>query len=291
MTLESLRTLCAVVDAGSFRMAARQLHRSQPAVSQQVKALERSLGRQLIGRRDCTPTAAGEIVLRRARAVLAAAEALRREIEDFGGAVDRTLRIGASDTTTLYFLPPVIREFAASMPSARVVLSHRDSGAIAEAVARNTLDLGFVTLPAGGADLEEIELFRQRLVLVAPADSPLAARGETALADLAETPCLLLDAATRTGALLRTHFEAAGFRPRVLLDSGSFEVIKRYVGAGAGVGFLPETALGPEDAGLARITVRGLPETVIGIVRRKGAYQGRAERAFLELVRRAGTAG
>lgn len=282
MTLESLRQFRALVESGSFRVAAERVHRSQPAVSHQLKALERELGHTLLDRKTCRPTPVGQQLYDRACQVLSDVDSLRQEMNDFDETRVRELRLGTSDTTALYVLPPVIRRFADTMPHARLVIVNRPTEAIANQVARGELDLGIVTLPTGHESLEERELFRQKLVLVLPTGHPLRSRRRVALSRLRNEHFLLLDANTRTGTLLRDHFRRIGFDPQVVLDTGSFEVIKRYVAEGVGVSFLPEIVITPTDHSLRIVHVPGLPEVSIGVVRRKGSYRTVAEEAFLE---------
>ncbi len=203
-------------------------------------------------------------------------------MNDFDETRVRELRLGTSDTTALYVLPPVIRQFADTMPHARLVIVNRPTEAIADHVARGELDLGIVTLPTGHESLEARELFRQKLVLVLPAGHALQSRRRVNLSQLRNEQFLLLDANTRTGTLLRDHFHHIGFEPQVVLDTGSFEVIKRYVAEGVGVSFLPRIVITPQDKSLRIVQVPGLPEVAIGVVRRKGAYRTVAEEAFLQ---------
>ncbi len=282
MTLEGFRCFCAIIECGSFHAAAARLHRSQPAVSQQIKALEREAGHMLLERRTCTPTPAGQRLYARASAILGAAESLVRELADLDEADIQALHVGTSDTTALYVLPPVVRAFAKAMPRTRLALVNRPSSAIAEQVARGELHLGIVTLPVERTELEERELFQEELVLVAPRRWLRGKPRQLCLADLAGEPFLLLDETTRTGGLLREHFRREGFEPQIVLDSGSFEVIKRYVAEGVGLSFLPSVAIQPSDRALERIHVSGLPPVRIGAIWRRGAYQTRAEQAFLK---------
>jgi DNA-binding transcriptional LysR family regulator len=94
----------------------------------------------------------------------------------------------------------------------------------------------------------------------------------------------LLNPHTRTGSVLQALFTREAFTPQVVLDSGSFEVIKRYVGEGIGVAFLPRVTVTEEDPRLATVNVPGLPRVRIGVIQRRHAYHTKAERAFLELL-------
>ena len=284
MTLDGLRCLCAIVETGSFRRAAERVHRSQPAVSQQVKSLERELKCVLIERSTSRLTPAGERFYKRARHILNETDSLANEIRDFDETQQRPLRLGTSDTTALYFLPDVVRTFAMRLPQTRLEIVNRPSEAIAGQVAKGQLDVGIVTLPVERDGLEAQRLFEQRLVLVTPAGHRLSRRKRLALSWLRDEPMLLLDASTRTGRLLKAYFDEEGFEPQVVLDSGSFEVIKRYVAQGVGVAFLPQMTITKSDRGLAVLHVRGVPSVEIGAITRRGAYQSKAEQVFLEIV-------
>ncbi len=288
MTLDAIRCFCAVVETNSFRQAAERVHRSQPAVSQQLKSLERETGHLLVERRTGRPTPLGELLYKRGRRILLSVESLTREVADYDEGEARELRVGTSDTTALYMLPQHVRRFASAMPKTRLVLVNRSSDAIAGQLLRGELDLGIVTLPLRHADLQEEALFQQKLVLAVPAKHRLAGLRRTSLRRLEAEPVLLLDEETRTGGLLRKHFEKAAFSPQVVLHSGSFEVIKRYIAEGVGVSFLPETVIGPEDKQVVTVPVPGLPQVQIGAIRRKDAYRSKAEEAFLELLRSSG---
>ncbi|MCC6694792.1 MAG: LysR family transcriptional regulator [Candidatus Hydrogenedentes bacterium] len=287
MTIEALRQFRALVETGGFRAAAERVHRSQPAVSHQLKSLERELGHILLDRKTCKPTPAGSRLYEHACRLLTDVESIRRELGEFDESRVRELRLGTSDTTALYVLPPIIRRFARAMPHTHVEIVNRSTGAIAEQVGRGELDLGIVTLPAGHATLEERELFRQELVLVVPVGHRLRSRRRAKLEDLREEPFLLLDANTRTGTLLRQHFAQTGFEPHTVLDSGSFEVIKRYVAEGIGVSFLPRMVITRADRALTTLHVQGLPEVSIGAVWRKGSYKTLAAKTFLALMENA----
>lgn len=284
MTIEALRCFCAVFEEGSFRAAARRLHRSQPAVSQQVKTLEDELGQRLLDRRRATLTPAGQLLYDRARRILRDVSNVEREMAAFSGQPDAELRLGASDTVALYVLPEHVKTFTSKQPETRLVIVNRPTDALCELVERRELDLAVVTLPAPSGDFESRPLFRQRLVVVVPRSHALRRLRRVELADLADEPFLLLEPTTRTGRLIREHFRHAGFEPAVAMDSGSFEVIKRYVAQGVGVSVLPETVITERDDDLAALRSPSLPEVAIGAIWRPDAYHPRSARLFLELL-------
>jgi DNA-binding transcriptional LysR family regulator len=300
MTLDALRCFCAIVESGSFRAAAKRIARSQPAVSQQIKSLEEELGQQLIDRKTGRATPVGEMFYKRARSVILAVDAMIHEAGDFADGAGGELRVGASDTTALYVLPKYVRRFAALYPDTRLVLTSRSSAAIEEQVLRGDLDLGIITMPCGQPELEAAGLFREELVLTAPHSHPIMEQAEITLADLRFEPLLLLDAKTRTGSILRAFFAEERFQPQIMLDSSSFEVIKRYTIEGLGLSFLPAAAAmkfgerpahatkstkSGEQEQLVTARVRDLPVIPLGAVWRRNAWQSRTQQAFLELLR------
>ncbi len=283
MTLDAIRCFCAVVDHGSFRLAGEAVHRSQPAVTQQIQGLEREFGQILLDRKTCTPTAAGLVIYERGSKLLLVAEGLHSEIADFEESDARELVVGTSDTNALYFLPEHVSAFARAMPRTHLVVHCRSSDAVADGVQRGELDLGIVTLPTDREALETRQLFEQRLILAAPKAHPLAKQQRTSLSKLHGETFVLMHEDTRTGRLLRDYFRRRGFDPQVVMDSGSFEVIKQYVASGVGLSIIPEMVLRPHDRrAIAALSLAGLPRVAIGAIWRKDAYQTKAARAFLE---------
>ena len=285
MTLDALRCFCAVIDRGSFRLAGDAVHRSQPAVTQQIQGLERELGQVLLDRRSCTPTPAGRVVYERGSKLLLGAESLRTEVADFDESDSHELLVGTSDTNALYFLPRHVRAFAQAMPRTRLVVHCRSSDAVADEVQRGDLDLGIVTLPTDREGLETRQLFEQKLVLVVPKGHAIAKQRGTTLSRLRSETFILLPDDTRTGRLLSGYFRRNNFEPRIIMDSGSFEVIKQYVASGVGLSIIPEMVLRPHDRQeIAALNLAGVPRVAIGAIWRQEAYQTKAARAFLEQI-------
>lgn len=283
MTLEALRCFCAVVEEGSFHGAARRLHRSQPAISHQVRALERETGHSLVDRRTARATLPGRQVYERGKRLLADADNLLRAAASATGAAPREIRIGCSDTTALYLLPDAVREFTRTNPSTRLRLLSRSTGELLTATKRGDLDMAIVTLPVRDDALAMTPFGSQRFVLVTPASHPLAGRKRIRLTAIADLPYLQLDPSTRTGQVLRDYLRKAGIVPPVAVDSGSFEVIKRYVAEGVGVALLPEVAVARREKGLAAIRVPELPAIEYGAVWPTGGYRHTAVDLFLDL--------
>lgn len=283
MKLEHIRTFCALIEGGSLEEAARRVHRTQPAVSQHLRALETEFGHTLYERRAGRATPAGDRLYRRAREILNRSDDLLREMREFDEGVEELI-VGASDTNALYYLPPYLSAFRNAHAQTPLSIVCRPSGEIAEAVAAGAIDVGIVTPPIKAETLAQHRLDVHRLVLIAPRGHPLAGRKRVSPARLKHEPFVLLDSATRTGGAIDAFLESSGIAPNVVMRTGSFEVVKRYVAEGLGVSFVPRRAIDESRDAFNGIAVPGLPAIEIGAVWRSSGYQPVGVRRFLDIL-------
>ncbi len=254
ISLDRLRAFAYVVELGSFSAAAARLELTQPAISLQVRELEKHVGVRLIERvgRRAAPTAAGEELLGHARridaAVNAALDAMSRHAK---GTVGR-IRLGTGDTACIYFLPPVLRALRNKFPSLDIVVSTGNTPDILKSIEDNTIDVGLVTLPAPGRMFDIQPVLDDEFVAI-------TSRGAVALpekvtpADLAKLPVVLYEPGANTRQLIDQWAMRAGVSLKPVMELGSVEAIKELVGAGLGCGIVP--ALSLPTAGARRRTV------------------------------------
>lgn len=259
---DNLKSLIAIAETGSFTAAGQRVHRTQSAVSMQMRKLEGQLGRKLFARegRDARLTADGEMLVAHARRILKAqAEAMAVFDRDaFAGEV----RIAAPDDYASTFMPGILVRFAESHPKVRVDLRALPSSQASRLVERGEIDLALVT--EGHGETNGIELQREPLVWV-------AARGHC----VHETDPLPL-AIFHEDCVFRRHaveaLEAAGRRWRIAYSSQSIAGIYAAVETGLAVGTILPSNLRPglmvlgEPEGLPP-----LPEIGILMVRRPDA--------------------
>ncbi len=288
---ERLLVFRAVAREGGFTAAARRLGRTQPAVSQAVRALEEQAGERLLvrSRGGVRPTAAGEALLEHAERIHAELERAGERLRGRRALEAGELRLGTSDTSACYVLPPVLEAFRRRHPGVEIRIQNHPTPAVAEAVARLELDLGFVTLPLPDPRLEtEALLPREEVVICAPTH-PLARRRQLSLAELRPHPLLLLGPAAWSRRLLEERLRSAGGGHRVALETGSLEVVKRLVELDFGVAVVPDHAVAREvqEGRLARIRLADAPGPLaLGFVRPAGSVPPPAAAAFTELARR-----
>ncbi len=288
MNLNQLRSFVTIARLGSFTRAADLLSLTQPALSVQIKALEESLGQPLFERhgRRVLLTPAGRILVRRARRVLGLVDQTAAEIAALGGLSAGRLVVGTNDSNCLYLLPETVRLFRTRYPAVELHLANSHSTQIVAWVASGQVEFGLVTLPVLNPRIETRPLFRREDVLICPKGHPLIGREAVAPRDLVEHPLLLLNRESVSRGLLDQALAEAHMPPRVVMQIGSIEVIKRYVEIGLGVSVVPRFAAERElsEGRLHALPLPWLPQCSIGVAQRRGGFVSPAARAFLALL-------
>jgi DNA-binding transcriptional LysR family regulator len=271
LNLDQLKTFATVMALGSFSGAARQLGLSQPAVSLQIRQLERRLGVVLVERtgREAHPSAAGSALLSHVGHIQSAVDAaLDAVVAHATGATGR-VHIGTGATACTYLLPSVLRQLRQQFPDADISVSTGNTPEIVRAVEANALDLGLVTLPAAGRALEITPVLKDEFVLLAPARMQLPTRvTATALAELA---LIAFDAGGNTRRIVDAWFARAGVAPQLVMSLGSVEAIKQMVAAGMGCAIVPILSIRDERSRSA-LQVRSLSPRLnrqLGVVVRR----------------------
>ena len=293
MDTRQLAAFCAVVERKSFSQAAERLGVTQPAVSLQVRALEKRLGRQLLDRsgRTVEPTEAGSRLYRSAQRLLALEEQLLADVATDGeGELHGQLQLGASTGPGGTVVPVLLAEFARRNPSVRVALSIFDTQTVVELVADRQLELGIVGAARRQRGVEFRPFFRDEVVLACPADHRFAGR-TVSLDDLRREPLIVMQEGAGVRQVIEDELRQAGTRLRdldVRLELGLQESVKSAVAAGYGVTFISRSAIESDLAAgtLASARVRGLePAREISLVRARGRPLTRAAEAFIEFAR------
>jgi DNA-binding transcriptional LysR family regulator len=240
LKLDQLRTLVTVVELGSFTLAARALHLSQPTVSLHVAELEKRLEQPLLvrGFRQLTATPAGDELVRRARRLL-------READDAVEAVGRLradararLRIGASTGGLSRMLPAVMRELSAVWPHTQLELRTGRSPELLDWLAAGSVDLVLVAEREALPDTV-VALPWHRTPLVALLPQAWQAPAQVTPAWLAARPLIVNEPATHIHGQVMGWFAQAGLQPTVRLEMPFEEVAAGLVGAGYGAALLP----------------------------------------------------
>lgn len=289
MELFQLRSLLAVGKEGNVTRAADSLHLTQPAVTQQLRGLEREFGAKLVERtgRGVRLTAAGETLREHAQRALAILDEARRQVADLNAGETGHLTIGAGVTTSIFHLPQWLNDFKRSHPAVDVVVRTGPSRQIATLTLDREIDLGLVTSATSHPNLSVTPLFSEKIVLVAPPHHPLVGRSST-VADLSALPLILFPRGSGFRQYLEQALAAAGLSADVKMETDSVEAIKGFVAAGLGGSLLPRSAVDAEiaDGSLAHVRVKRLPALTrtTAVIYRKDRYLTSAARAFLRVM-------
>jgi DNA-binding transcriptional LysR family regulator len=243
--LRHLRYFQTVAEELSFSRAAERLQMSQPPLSSQIKQLEREFGVQLFNRSGTGVqlTEAGRIVLDSTRRILGDAASLERLTRELRRGNYGVVRIGTVGSALTGVLPELLRQAGQAFPGVSIEIEELDTGHQDAAFASNLIDIGVIRPPSHAADLDSMELSRERLVAVVGVDHPLAQRDVIAVGELSEDPFLLFSRQNGVG-LWDTVVGccvAGGFTPADIVDNDSIFTIVAMVAAGRGVSVLPES--------------------------------------------------
>lgn len=279
MTLQQLRYLCAIANAGySISRAAVLLGTSQPAISRQIQLLEREFGFDLLirqGNRVAGLTTAGEAIREAAERTLWEADNLHKVKEELVRKGSGRLVIGTTHINARYVLRPVIRDFIREHHDVHLVLRQSTPNEVAAGVASGEVDFGISgqisKLPETLISLPCCSL---GLSMIAEARHPLFAVRRLTLEAIAKFPLITLDPEMVGGRNVAKAFAAADIEPNVVLTAIDADVIKSYVSLNLGVGILPSIAYEQDrDVGLATRNVSHLFDaTVPQLLLRRGKY-------------------
>lgn len=293
-TVQQLRYAVAVADERHFGRAARACFVSQPALSAQVRTLEARLGVQLFER---TPggvlvTRAGADVVERARRVLREIDDLRDAAAGRGSEIAGPLRLGVIPTIAPYVLPLAVRLIGTAHPELKLYLREDRTDALVSQLRSGELDVLLLALPLERSGIEELPLYEEPFLLVAPEGHPLARRRRCEVADLAGERLVLLE----EGHCLRDQAlavcELAGNGGTAEVQGTSLPTVVQMVGVGVGVTLLPVSAVARDVVPGGRVVVRELrvpvPSRAIGLAWRTSSARGALFRTLGQLIAAAG---
>jgi DNA-binding transcriptional LysR family regulator len=269
---DHLQTFVEVVERGSFSAASQRLHLTQPAVSQQVRELERRLGVQLIERvgKRAFATVAGMELMDHARHLATALSQAAAAMALYRREVIGRVRLGTGATACIYLLPAILRRLHQRYPKLEIVVTTGNTEDIVERILKNRLDVALVTLPVSNHALSVTPVLDDELVAIFPTDGAKAPKIVSAAA-LSAWPVVLFEPGGNARGVVDSWFVRAGGPARPTMELGSVEAIKRLVAAGLGCGVLPRIAVANEQR-QKQLRVRSLSPRLhrkLGIVRRR----------------------
>jgi LysR family hydrogen peroxide-inducible transcriptional activator len=243
-TLRQLRYLDALARHRHFGRAANACAVSQPALSMQIRELERDLGVALIERRahDLALTEAGLDIVRRGERILSEVKDLEDAARRHGGVLSGRLKFGVIPSIAPYVLPRLLPALQQSHPGLEIELRETQTRFLIEELERGTLDVVMIALPAPAPDLETLPLFDDPFLLAAPVSDAMPKRARVTASDIDQSRLILLEEGhcLRDQALAFCH--QAGGGPYRELGATSLTTVMQMVANGYGVTLIPEIA-------------------------------------------------
>ena len=287
MDFDQLETFLEVARLSSFSRAAERRFRTQPAISSQIRALEEEVGAKLLDRSGgkVAVTAAGKVFQKYVEDTLEQRRIMMVALAEMHRVPRGEIVVSANEGTCLHILPEVFAEFKRQYPSVAVSVKRLEHNKILEAIIENSCDFGVVSLPVPDKRLTVVPIHHDELVVITSPHHPLAAQATATVAEVVEYP-LLLPKVGRTRDALETLFHERGLKPIVSMELDSSELMKRFVAADVGVGFVPRSHVA-EDLRARALAVLALADAGIrrdlALVYRKDKALSRAALAFIDI--------
>jgi len=289
VNFHQIKIFYVVAQQRSITAAAFDLRLTQPAVSQQIKALEKELGIALFerGGPKLRLTQAGEAFYRSTATILHAKDEAERTIAELGAATKGKLILGANTTGGMYLLPRIVRAFKESYPEAEIIFQIESTEWLYEKILENVIDLALVGGPTEDRRFGVEAVCLDRLALIASPSHRFAKGRKVSLHDLGNEPFIVPAQGSRTRQLVERGLKEAGIAPNVVMQLMGTEAVKRAVAANLGIAFVSQYAVEREGlpAELKVISVDGFElKRDMELIYRKQKYFSPVAERFREFV-------
>ena len=242
--LTDLRLFVLAADEGSLTRAALRQHLSLAAASTRIKSLEVQSGQPLLYReaRGVRLTPPGEAFLHHARGVLRQVDQLRADLQEYGGGLRGHVRVFANTTAVTDFLPEILPGFLSDNPGVNVDLQEKPNPQIARGVLDGRADIGIVAGKVDTLGLQAIHFSTDRLVLVTSRQHRFAAYKSIAFIETLDENAVGMQHGSTLQTFLAQVVDSLGKPLKLRIQLSSFDAMCRMIGAGVGVGIVPESA-------------------------------------------------
>jgi DNA-binding transcriptional LysR family regulator len=289
MDFDQLQTFLEVARHASFSRAAEKRFRTQPAISSQIRGVEDEVGAKLFDRSGgkVSLTAAGKAFQKYAQETLDARNTMLTSLAEMEHVPRGAITVGANEGTCLHILPEVFADFKKQYPDVSVNIKRADYAKVLESVTDNSVDFGVVSLPVKDNRLTVLLIHQDELIVIAPPKHPLGRLKSAAVADLAKCP-LVMPKAGHTRDALDELFREHRLKPNYSMELDSSELLKRFVAAGVGVGFIARSNV-QEDVRAGVLTAIPMADAQLrrdlALVFRKDKALSRAALVFIEIAK------
>jgi DNA-binding transcriptional LysR family regulator len=247
LNLSEIQVFAVSAEAGSFSKAARRLHLSQPAVSQQIRSLEDSLQTQLFRRssQGVVLTNAGKVLLPMARELLDLSWRIQEKMGSLDEQVAAHLTVGCTTPTGEAILPLAVAAFNQDYPDAQVTIEIHNCDSVKDALLAQNIHLGVSSAEIDHQDIECQPFFTDHVILVVPSNHRFAHRSSIQPHELMDQPFILCEEGCSTRQMLQEELERHGFavdQLQLVMVAENVEAIGVAVEHGLGIAFVPRLA-------------------------------------------------
>jgi DNA-binding transcriptional LysR family regulator len=287
MDFDQLETFLEVARHASFSRAAEKRFRTQPAISSQIRGIEEEVGAKLFDRSGgkVSLTAAGKAFLKYVEETLDARKAMMVAIAEMERVPRGEIIVGANEGTCLHILPHVFAEFKKQYPEVSVNIKRADYAKVLESIIDNSVDFGVVSLPVNDNRLTVVLIHRDELVLITTPQHPLGKMKSATIADASKFP-LIVPKAGHTRDAIEQLFHERRLKPNFTMELDSSELLKRFVAADVGVGFISRSNV-EQDVRAKALAAIPLADAHVrrdlALVFRKDKALSRAALAFIDI--------
>lgn len=288
MDLDQLRTFLEIVRLKSFSKAAQTCHRSQPAISAQIRQLELELDTALFHRfgSRISLTPAGAVFAEYAARILELRQQAQEALQELEQSPRGALTIAANEATCVHVLPDVFVEYRRRFPQVQLRVERLYGRRVLEAVLENQADFGIAQVLRSDRKLQVVKIHTDEIKLIAPPGHALAQLEAVSAQQAVEFPLILPKYGT-TRERLDEWLESVEDRLQVSMELDSSEMIKRFVARGLGVSFMAASHCRVEQERGELALVRLAPEPLLRrlcLIYRRDRPLSRAALGFIEVV-------
>ena len=287
MELRQLRLFIEVAKHKSITKAAENMHISQPALSKTLRALEDELGMTLIIRTNKTSdlTDAGKVVLEYALRMTVLVDEMKTTLIDMTNLSRGQINIGLPPFIGSLFFPRVMAKFHHAFPNIELNITEYGGARVVKSVEEGEFELGVAVLPIDEQQFSVYPIVEEEMRLVVYKDHHLSDRVEVELKELREEEFIFYHEEFALNQIMRNHFIAVGFEPKILFKSSQWDLMTEMVAANLGITILPQSIC--NRAFNSDLKVIKLQDDImwrLAVITKKDRYISNAGRTFIDFI-------
>ncbi|WP_430118938.1 LysR family transcriptional regulator [Neobacillus rhizosphaerae] len=287
MELRQLRLFIEVAKQKSITKAAENMHISQPALSKSIMALEDEMGMTLIIRTNKTSdlTDAGKVVLEYALRMTVLVDEMKTTLVDMTNLSRGQINIGLPPFIGSLFFPRVMAKFHHAFPNIELNITEYGGARVVKSVEEGEFELGVAVLPIDEQQFSVYPIVEEEMRLVVYKDHHLSDRNEVELKELRDEEFIFYHEEFALNQIMRNHFIAAGFEPKILFKSSQWDLMTEMVAANLGITILPQSIC--NRAFNSDLKVIKLQDDImwrLAVITKKDRYISNAGRTFIDFI-------